>query len=495
MSVPSPTAPSPGGPRVLCVLSQEQRAELDPELQRMQRPGIAFEFFDDPDEALDRFAAAPPDLVLLGMNIEEWEGLELLAMLMQRRPDYRGEAVVVPNRGDPFPPMLHTREASGRSATRELELSGLPDLVTRFAPSGPATGPARTPRKTLVASPRPGPPAPPSAAAPARPPARPPSGPHKPAPPRARAKTVPAMATTASPAGTPVPTRPAAPAPSPAAATPVAPAASPPARPASAPTTPSPAAPSPPARSIPAVPSTPAPAIPRTADLSTSPNDGPSARTKTVAIVLGSAVLAGVVTWLAFGTGDPSPDGPARAPADTQPAPAAKTPAPTASAKPMAAVQPEPAPAITEAVAEDAPNVEAPDPEAPDPEVPEEIQPEPPAAELRTLIALPLRFDQGEPGYEVADAAALDRRLDQFRAALEADPHLRVEIGGHTSAEGSNAFNRKLGRQRATRAKRRLVDAGLPAARLVVRSYAADDPVSTDGHGDADRRVTLRLVD
>jgi len=121
-----------------------------------------------------------------------------------------------------------------------------------------------------------------------------------------------------------------------------------------------------------------------------------------------------------------------------------------------------------------------------------------PAFDTGKLTGLPLRFAQGSARYEVTDADALGAAVDTFRTALERDPNARLEIGGHASSEGSAIANRVLGRRRAVSVRTHLVSQGISASRIVVRSYGAETPAvdpANPGALEKNRRVTLKLID
>jgi len=88
--------------------------------------------------------------------------------------------------------------------------------------------------------------------------------------------------------------------------------------------------------------------------------------------------------------------------------------------------------------------------------------------------------------------------LNQVADSLAAAPHLRVEIGGHTDAQGSDAFNLKLSDRRAQAAKDYLVARGIDAARLTSKGYGESQPVDTNETTDGrelNRRVEMKVLE
>jgi outer membrane protein OmpA-like peptidoglycan-associated protein len=117
--------------------------------------------------------------------------------------------------------------------------------------------------------------------------------------------------------------------------------------------------------------------------------------------------------------------------------------------------------------------------------------------ELSQLTSLPLRFDQGAAHYDVTDEARLREVVQTIVAALRRDDSLRVEVGGHTSREGSATINKRLGQRRADAVRQFLVEQGVGADRIVMRNYATKKPATAAGKAAAremNRRVTVRLV-
>jgi outer membrane protein OmpA-like peptidoglycan-associated protein len=115
-------------------------------------------------------------------------------------------------------------------------------------------------------------------------------------------------------------------------------------------------------------------------------------------------------------------------------------------------------------------------------------------AELRTL---PLYFEAGSANYTVIDQARLDEVLAEYKRELDKAPSSKLEIGGHTSSEGTRAYNELLGRARALEVVRYLIASGLDSERIVVRNYRVLKPRQASAkkaNKVQNRRVTLRVV-
>jgi len=197
---------SSGKQRVLCVLSGEQWGDYEEELTGLARPGVDLVVQTDPEEALNQVERLEPGLILVGMTLGPVEGLEFLAMFTGRYPKLGTQLVVLPDRGDPFPPMLQCRDpATGKSTTEEIDLPRIGELMSALAPpkASPPKPAEPAPPKAKAAEPAPpkakaAEPAPPKAAEPAPPKAKA----AEPAPPKAKAappKAAPPEPASASP--------------------------------------------------------------------------------------------------------------------------------------------------------------------------------------------------------------------------------------------------------------------------------------------------------
>jgi outer membrane protein OmpA-like peptidoglycan-associated protein len=92
---------------------------------------------------------------------------------------------------------------------------------------------------------------------------------------------------------------------------------------------------------------------------------------------------------------------------------------------------------------------------------------------------------------------ASDQILDNVAKALIAHPEVKVEISGHTDADGKDSYNMKLSQQRANAVKNYLVKKGVPAARLVAKGYGELHPIADNKtpEGKAkNRRVELKRI-
>ncbi|HEX4870970.1 MAG TPA: OmpA family protein [Nevskiaceae bacterium] len=87
--------------------------------------------------------------------------------------------------------------------------------------------------------------------------------------------------------------------------------------------------------------------------------------------------------------------------------------------------------------------------------------------------------------------------LDDVVAALQAAAEIKVEVGGHTDARGSEAYNQRLSEQRAQAVLDYLVAAGIDAGRLSAAGYGEGSPVAdneTDEGRELNRRVELKVL-
>lgn len=88
--------------------------------------------------------------------------------------------------------------------------------------------------------------------------------------------------------------------------------------------------------------------------------------------------------------------------------------------------------------------------------------------------------------------------LNQVADALLAKPTLKVEVGGHTDSQGSDAYNQGLSEQRANSVMKYLVSRGIDAGRITAKGYGETQPVDSNETADgreANRRVELRVLE
>jgi len=101
-----------------------------------------------------------------------------------------------------------------------------------------------------------------------------------------------------------------------------------------------------------------------------------------------------------------------------------------------------------------------------------------------------IRFDVGKAVVKPESMGT----IREIVAALKGAPSLRLEIGGHTDADGDAAKNLALSSARAEAVKKILVDQGIDAARLSTKGYGSTKPIdsNTTPEGKANnRRVEL----
>lgn len=119
---------------VVVALSAEQRDALAPELAPLHRPGIELVFEDSGEDALDLVKRRRPSLVIVGMTVGTMDGLEFVAILLGKQLDFRGKVLVLPEKGDPFAPVLQSIDpATGKRKTEEVDITILESLGQALA--------------------------------------------------------------------------------------------------------------------------------------------------------------------------------------------------------------------------------------------------------------------------------------------------------------------------------------------------------------------------
>lgn len=97
--------------------------------------------------------------------------------------------------------------------------------------------------------------------------------------------------------------------------------------------------------------------------------------------------------------------------------------------------------------------------------------------EVRSMLATMIHFDYDKAAIRPDDAAVLDQKV----AILQANPNLRIRVGGHCDERGSDEYNLALGNRRAVAAKQYLVSHGIDAGRIDTQSWGEERPVAA-GH-------------
>jgi len=108
----------------------------------------------------------------------------------------------------------------------------------------------------------------------------------------------------------------------------------------------------------------------------------------------------------------------------------------------------------------------------------------PSAAEIKRSLLNAGVFRTAEVNFETG-ASTLQpratRTLDAVGTVLARVPDLRVEVGGHTDAQGAEAFNRRLSQARAEAVRDYLLDRfDVAPSQLVARGYGEARPVASN---------------
>jgi len=102
------------------------------------------------------------------------------------------------------------------------------------------------------------------------------------------------------------------------------------------------------------------------------------------------------------------------------------------------------------------------------------------ADEVRSSLAAMIHFDLDKSNIRPEDAATLDQKV----AILQANPELRIRIGGHCDERGSDEYNLALGNRRAQSGKQYLVSHGIDAGRIETQSWGEEKPLA-QGHDES----------
>lgn len=110
-----------------------------------------------------------------------------------------------------------------------------------------------------------------------------------------------------------------------------------------------------------------------------------------------------------------------------------------------------------------------------------------PAKPLLQTISIRFELNNDDPILEPADL------LEQIAAVLKAHPEQKIQINGHACKLGTTAVNRRIALSRANAVANKLRALGVRSEQIVVKSFGADQPTSTDSNHDLslDRRVEI----
>jgi len=88
--------------------------------------------------------------------------------------------------------------------------------------------------------------------------------------------------------------------------------------------------------------------------------------------------------------------------------------------------------------------------------------------------------------------------LDEVGNTLKQNPNIKVEIGGHTDATGSDKADMAISLKRAESAKKYLMDKfNVSGNRLVVKGYGKTKPIADNSTKEGrakNRRVEFRIL-
>jgi OOP family OmpA-OmpF porin len=88
--------------------------------------------------------------------------------------------------------------------------------------------------------------------------------------------------------------------------------------------------------------------------------------------------------------------------------------------------------------------------------------------------------------------------LDQVVGALEKNPTIKIEVGGHTDSVGAADYNQGLSERRANTIRDYLINAGISGDRMTVRGYGESAPIADNSTAEGkaqNRRVVLTITE
>lgn len=108
------------------------------------------------------------------------------------------------------------------------------------------------------------------------------------------------------------------------------------------------------------------------------------------------------------------------------------------------------------------------------------------------MIQINFDYNKTKPLYDDATEA----KLRSLCAEMQADPNKRALVIGHTDNVGSMRNNNKMGRMRAAKVKKLMVDLGAPAESIDITTRGEKEPIESNKTQDGrakNRRVTVQV--
>jgi outer membrane protein OmpA-like peptidoglycan-associated protein len=135
-----------------------------------------------------------------------------------------------------------------------------------------------------------------------------------------------------------------------------------------------------------------------------------------------------------------------------------------------------------------------PPPPPPPPPAPAPAPPPPPPPPKPAPVFENVYFNENKTNIDPVAAKALDRDA----MILKDNPDIKVEIGGHTDAVGSEISKQKISEKRAESAKKYLMDKfNIPGDRMIIKGYGSQKPVADNKSKEGrakNRRVEFRVI-
>lgn len=123
------------GQEILCIISNRQRRAYCTEFDLLRRAGVGLVFETCPDQALEVLESKSSQLVIVGIEIGWTQGREFLARLARCHPLSKISIVLLPDKEDPHPSLVHSRDPStGLFATQAIEFDQLVASLIESAP-------------------------------------------------------------------------------------------------------------------------------------------------------------------------------------------------------------------------------------------------------------------------------------------------------------------------------------------------------------------------
>jgi hypothetical protein len=123
---------------ILCVISEDQKRDYESDFKGFDQLNVQLKVESSPEEAISKIRDMNPLMIILGALVEDYEGIELLTMILEQHRDFDKPVVVLPDKEDGLPPMVHSHSPStGKSSVESISFEEVVGLVASLQQETP----------------------------------------------------------------------------------------------------------------------------------------------------------------------------------------------------------------------------------------------------------------------------------------------------------------------------------------------------------------------